>query len=118
MDSGSSLDDDCNSFWYKECTAVVAATWAGARYGIKIRLPHALIMTFMFRRDLDTAAKLRMVVKAVAEHARSLGSFAFCYKACLLLLKAWDRQEQQGSPWNISTTMHALGRIFIKLIGE
>lgn len=117
MDAGSSLDD-CNSFWYQECAAVLAATVAGARYGIKIRLPHALVMTFMFRRDLTTAAKLRVVYKAVAEHARSLGSFAFAYKACLLLLKAWNRQEQQGSQSTISTSMHALGRILIKMIGE
>lgn len=123
MDAGLSLlDDENGEFWYKECAALVAAALAGARYGIKIRLPHALVMTFMFRRDLDTLAKLRVVWRAVTEHARSLGSFAFLYKACLLVLKAWNRRQQGSSSSSttitIATTMHALGRILMQLIGE
>ena len=35
-----------------ELKSIAAALIGGARYGAKIRLPHALVMTFLFRRDL------------------------------------------------------------------
>ena len=66
----------------------MAAALAGARYGVKIRLPHAAVMTFLFRRDLNVRQKLTAIWRATVEHARRLGSFALIYKAMLVLGKA------------------------------
>jgi peroxisomal membrane protein 4 len=63
-----------------EIQAVVAALVGGARYGVKIRLPHALVMTLLFRRDLTSSQKIRSVLKLALEHASSLGQFATLYK--------------------------------------
>lgn len=51
-----------------EIQAIIAAAISGARYGVKIRLPHALIMTLLFRRDLTSKQKLKSVLKLAAEH--------------------------------------------------
>ena len=45
---------------------------SGAQNGIKIRLPRALVMVFMFRSDLDSRGKLRVIARAVTERATSL----------------------------------------------
>ena len=53
---------------------------SGALYGIKIRFPHALVMTFLFRSDLSAVEKLRKALSIMMEHSRRLGTFAFTYK--------------------------------------
>jgi len=41
-----------------ELLAVCGALVGGAKYGLKIRLPHALVMTMLFRRGTDNAIYL------------------------------------------------------------
>jgi peroxisomal membrane protein 4 len=64
----------------EELHAIVAALVGGARYGVKIRLPHALVMTLLFRRDLTSKEKIQSVVTLAMEHASNLGAFATIYK--------------------------------------
>eukprot|EP00977_Amphora_coffeiformis_P001085 scaffold223_cov145-Amphora_coffeaeformis.AAC.9 len=101
-----------------EVLAIVAALVSGVRYGIKIRLPHALVMTFMFRRDLSTKGKLRLITDAVLEHARSLGSFALIYKTTLVLLKLLQRKyDEVGRNASLDPTVaKSFGRILINMI--
>ena len=119
MDAAFSDEDDLNdgmmNVWH-EVLAVLAGLWSGVKYGVKIRLPHALVMTFMFRRDLSMHGKLRVVVKAVWEHAKSLGSFALIYKASLLSLKLLHRNSL--SMRENSAAVHTLGRFLMKMLGE
>lgn len=63
-----------------ELEAILGAMIAGARYGIKIRLPHAFVMTFLFKRQLTTQQKLNTIFKLTLEHASNLASFATLYK--------------------------------------
>ena len=63
-----------------ELQAVVSALVGGARYGVKIRLPHALVMTVLFRNDLTSKQKIRSVLKLAVEHASNLAAFASIYK--------------------------------------
>ena len=65
---------------WEEVQAIVAAVVGGARYGVKIRIPHALIMTALFRRDLSSKEKIRSVLKLTMEHASNLAMFAAIYK--------------------------------------
>ena len=44
-----------------EIEAILAAILSGAKYGFKIRFPHALLMTFLFRRDLPLEKKIQMI---------------------------------------------------------
>lgn len=66
-----------------ETTAVVLAALGGARYGVKIRMPHALIMTLIFRQDLSPSQKVATILKLTRNHALSLATFAAIYKVHL-----------------------------------
>ncbi len=64
-----------------ELLAILNATIHGAKYGVKIRFPHSLVMTFLFRYQSTTLKeKIRIIVKSTLEHSRNLASFAAVYK--------------------------------------
>ena len=75
-----------------EIHEVLKALWGGARYATKIRLPHAILMTAVFRRDQSIRDNLRGICKLVLEHAANLASFAAIYKSILAILKALSRR--------------------------
>jgi hypothetical protein len=75
---------------------MLAALIAGARYGIKVRLPHAFVMTFLFRQDLNAKQKLRAMLKLAGEHATNLAAFACIYKSILMTMKVLSRQIRNG----------------------
>jgi len=70
-----------------EFQSISAGTLGGGRYGIKIRLPHAILMTMLFRRGLTAKQKLKMILKLTLDHSCSLAAFATVYKIVLLILK-------------------------------
>jgi Peroxisomal membrane protein 24. len=63
-----------------EIKAIIAGLIGGGKYGIKIRLPHAAVMTLLFRGDASVREKLKLILKATWEHSRNLASFAAIYK--------------------------------------
>eukprot|EP00934_Nitzschia_sp_Nitz4_P000068 Nitzschia sp. Nitz4//scaffold39_size137210//119085//119947//NITZ4_003220-RA/size137210-augustus-gene-0.187-mRNA-1//1//CDS//3329550446//68//frame0 len=75
----------------EDIQAILAALVGGARYGFKIRVPHALVMTALFRSDLTAPQKVRYVVRLALEHATNLAMFATIYKASLAILKRASR---------------------------
>jgi peroxisomal membrane protein 4 len=83
-----------------EIQAIIAALVGGARYGVKVRLPHALVMTVLFRRDLTSKQKIESVLKLAFEHGSNLAAFAAIYKVrwqiCLL---AWAGRIRRFSHW-------------------
>ena len=58
----------------------------GGKYGTKIRLPHAAVMTFLFRKETSVQEKLRIVMKLTFAHSRNLASFAAIYKVGVIFL--------------------------------
>jgi hypothetical protein len=82
-----------HSDWLGELHAVLVSLLGGARYGAKIRFPHALVMTFLFRIDLTFRHKLKSIVFLVTEHATNLASFAALYKLILVALKYTSRRQ-------------------------
>lgn len=83
----------------EEIQAVVAALVGGARYGLKIRTPHALVMTMIFRRDLTSKEKLRTILQLALEHAGNLAAFATIYKTTLTSLKWTSTHLRRRYPW-------------------
>ncbi|EJK49340.1 hypothetical protein THAOC_31792, partial [Thalassiosira oceanica] len=63
-----------------EVAAIIAGTLSGAKYGLKIRLPHATVMTFLFAKQLTFREKSKTIAKLTAEHATNLAAFVFIYK--------------------------------------
>ncbi len=63
-----------------ELRAIVYGLVGGGRYGMKIRLPHAAVMTLLFRKNTSFEDKVKIVLKSTYEHSRNLASFAAIYK--------------------------------------
>lgn len=63
-------------------------------YGVKIRLPHALVMTFLFHEG-SLREKLLYILRATFQHAKNLAFFVTIYKSLLYLL--W-RLSGRGHP--------------------
>ena len=70
----------------------------GLFYGTKIRLPHALVMTLLFRRSNSIRAMADPIARMTWEHSRNLALFAGFYKIALAIarivrVKLGDRLE-------------------------
>jgi hypothetical protein len=85
--------------WKDEFHEILLSLFGGARYGVKIRAPHAVIMTCLFRSNLSISAKIRQIIQMVREHATNLALFAAIYKSVLLILKAVSHyiEKEYGS---------------------
>jgi hypothetical protein len=101
-----------------ELRAIISGLLGGVRYGVKIRFPHALIMTFLFRRNLSTRDKLQTVIKLVGEHAANLASFATIYKSILLVLKLLSRKLRTIPKDTHASVWRVVGRIILDTIGK
>jgi hypothetical protein len=93
-----------------EVQAICRGLIAGARYGIKIRLPHSAVMTLLFRRELSAANKLQAIASSVAEHATNLAAFACLYKSILAVLK-WASQRR------LDDFLGDFGRMLVSMLG-
>uniref|UniRef100_A0A4W3GUA3 Peroxisomal membrane protein 4 n=1 Tax=Callorhinchus milii TaxID=7868 RepID=A0A4W3GUA3_CALMI len=62
------------------------------RYGAKIRAPHALVMTLLFKSG-SLLDKLKAIVMATYTHSRNLACFVFTYKG-LLAAQRWLRGDR------------------------
>ncbi|KAK6909778.1 peroxisomal membrane protein 4 [Kwoniella mangroviensis CBS 10435] len=70
----------------QELLAVLKGARNGLVYGVKIRFPHALVMTLLFS-DKPWPAKIRGIFTATRTHALNLCKFVTIYKTLLLLQK-------------------------------
>ncbi|KAJ1514882.1 Peroxisomal membrane protein 4 [Coelomomyces lativittatus] len=71
---------------HHDILALIKGFRNGLIYGFKIRFPHALVMTFLFRNG-SFESKLRWILKATFQHGWNLSRFVFLYKLLLLLFK-------------------------------
>lgn len=69
----------------REWLAVLKGIRNGLVYGAKIRFPHALVMTFLFRSG-PLSTKLFWILQATKQHALNLGKFVGIFKLIMLLL--------------------------------
>ncbi|XP_066090891.1 peroxisomal membrane protein 4 isoform X2 [Saccopteryx bilineata] len=69
---------------YHAALAVLKGFRNGAVYGAKIRAPHALVMTFLFRSG-SLREKLRAILQATYTHSSNLACFVFTYKGLCAL---------------------------------
>ncbi|TRY58616.1 hypothetical protein DNTS_007616 [Danionella cerebrum] len=80
---------------YKTALAVVKGFRNGAVYGAKIRAPHALVMTFLFRNG-SLREKLQAIAQATYTHSRNLASFVFTYKVLQSLQQLVQGKQLQS----------------------
>ncbi|RKF61072.1 Peroxisomal membrane protein 4 [Erysiphe neolycopersici] len=82
-----------------ELLAVLKAARNGAVYGAKVRFPHALVITLLYRSG-TLREKLSAVLKATRTHATNLASFALIYKLSLLLLKQFSSDHRKEGTYD------------------
>jgi len=99
-----------------ELKAIQNAVLAGFRYGFKIRAPHALVMTFLFKSNKSWKEKMSIISKLSLEHAINLGAFAGLYKAILAILKYTSRKISKILSSTSSTSW--IGRIILYSLGK
>lgn len=69
----------------------------GLWYGAKIRFPHALVMTFLFRSG-SFSDKFRDIFRATWQHSRNLALYVSLYKAiCCLVRHARGKESPINS---------------------
>ncbi|XP_051887584.1 peroxisomal membrane protein 4 isoform X1 [Pristis pectinata] len=66
----------------------------GVVYGAKIRAPHALVMTFLFKKG-SLLDKLKAIALATYTHSRNLALFVFTYKSLLAAQHWWQGEKAQ-----------------------
>uniref|UniRef100_A0A673VDJ0 Peroxisomal membrane protein 4 n=1 Tax=Suricata suricatta TaxID=37032 RepID=A0A673VDJ0_SURSU len=82
---------------YHAALAMLKGFRNGAVYGAKIRAPHALVMTFLFRSG-SLQEKLRAILQATYTHSRNLACFVFTYKGlCALQARVQGETYQAHS---------------------
>jgi len=113
IDAGTNHDSLHNissttSAW-DEVAAIISGLIGGGRYGLKIRIPHAFVMTFLFGNKLPFRRKLQVIAKLAAEHSINLASFACLYKFLLASLKVLSRliPQNDGSGDGGGASLHS-----------
>jgi len=76
---------------HKHLLSVIKGFRNGAVYGAKIRFPHALVMTFLFRSG-SLQEKLRAILEATYNHSKNLALFVLAYKG-LTASMSWGESK-------------------------
>ncbi|CAI2183750.1 7276_t:CDS:2 [Funneliformis geosporum] len=80
---------------YHDILSIVKGFRNGAVYGAKIRLPHAFVMTFLFRTG-SFKDKLYFIFDATKTHSANLAKFVTIYKTLMYLQRKMVGKEQNG----------------------
>jgi peroxisomal membrane protein 4 len=84
--------------------SIVRGMRNGFVYGFKIRLPHAFVMTMLFR-DGPLYDKIEAILRATWQHSRNLGCYVAVFKLVRALLRHFRGTEDH---WN-TTLAGAVG---------
>lgn len=71
---------------YRDLAFILGGFLRGINYGVKIRLPHAFVTTFLFRSGGTIKDKLQWILTATKQHAWNLSRFVLIYKLIMTLL--------------------------------
>lgn len=104
--SGPVLSTMTHSTLSEELHAIAAGLVGGAEDGFKIWLPHAMVMIWLFRRDLSSKQEMMSVGKLVVEHTTNLAAFAALYKVYLYDIFIPLSTVHWLSPWLVRDYVH------------
>ncbi|KAK0043992.1 peroxisomal membrane protein 4 [Biomphalaria pfeifferi] len=79
---------------HKHILSVIKGFRNGAVYGAKIRFPHALVMTFLFRNG-SLKDKILAIFEATYTHSRNLALFVFAFKGLTSTLSWGESKSHQ-----------------------
>ncbi|KAI4528432.1 peroxisomal membrane protein 4 [Schizophyllum commune Tattone D] len=109
-----SLPDAVHSFVtnpaYSDYLAILKGARNGFVSGVKIRLPHALVISALYGRG-GWRTRAKWILDATRQHATTLATFATLYKSLLLLLRK-ARGGKQGNPDSLIAGLIASWAVF------
>jgi len=81
---------------YQPYLAILKGARNGFVYGVKVRFPHALVMSILFGRG-DWQARTRVIYRATKQHAFNLAKFVSLYKTFMLIQSKSNGGKQRSS---------------------
>ncbi|KAF9036484.1 peroxisomal membrane protein 4 [Hymenopellis radicata] len=81
---------------YHDVLSVLKGTRSGFVYGVKVRFPHALVMSILFGRG-DWKTRLRGIFRATKQHSFNLAKFVTIYKTLLLLQRKVNGGKERSA---------------------
>ncbi|KAF9557877.1 peroxisomal protein [Agrocybe pediades] len=81
---------------FHDYLAILKGARNGFVYGVKVRFPHALVMSILFGRG-DWQTRLRVIYRATKQHAFNLAKFVSIYKTVLLIQKKLNNGKERDS---------------------
>ncbi|KAF9535529.1 Tim17/Tim22/Tim23/Pmp24 family-domain-containing protein [Crepidotus variabilis] len=81
---------------YHDYLAVLKGARNGFVYGVKVRFPHALVMSILFGRG-DWKSRAKVIYRASRQHAMNLAKFVSIYKSLLLVQKKLNGGKERDT---------------------
>jgi len=81
---------------YHDVLSILKGARNGFVYGVKIRFPHALLMSILFGKG-SWPERSKAIYRATRQHALNLASFVTIYKTLLLIQRRLSRGKENGS---------------------
>ncbi|KAG6845646.1 hypothetical protein H0H87_005853 [Tephrocybe sp. NHM501043] len=81
---------------YHDYLAILKGARNGFVYGVKVRFPHAVVMSILFGRG-DWQSRLRNIYRATKQHAFNLAKFVTLYKTFLLVQRKANGGKERSS---------------------
>ncbi|KAJ6627260.1 Tim17/Tim22/Tim23/Pmp24 family-domain-containing protein [Mycena sp. CBHHK59/15] len=99
----SALQDILDNPAAQPYLAILKGARNGFVYGVKVRFPHALVMSILFGRG-DWQTRARVIFRATKQHAFNLAKFVSLYKMFMLI----QRKANGGKERNADTFLAGL----------
>ncbi|KAJ2928774.1 hypothetical protein H1R20_g8173, partial [Candolleomyces eurysporus] len=80
---------------FHDYLAILKGARNGFVYGVKVRFPHALVMSILFGRG-DWQSRARVIFRATKQHAFNLAKFVTIYKSLLLAQKKFNQGKERS----------------------
>ncbi|KAJ7456661.1 peroxisomal membrane protein 4 [Mycena latifolia] len=101
--SAAALEAIISNPAYQPYLAILKGARNGFVYGVKVRFPHALVMSILFGRG-DWQSRLRVIYRATKQHAFNLAKFVSLYKTFMLI----QQKANGGKPRSSDTFLAGL----------
>ncbi|KAJ7655150.1 Tim17/Tim22/Tim23/Pmp24 family-domain-containing protein [Mycena polygramma] len=99
----SAVEDIISNPAYQPYLAILKGARNGFVYGVKVRFPHALVMSILFGRG-DWQSRARVIFRATKQHAFNLAKFVTLYKTFMLI----QQKSNGGKPRSSDTFLAGL----------
>jgi len=80
---------------FHDYLAILKGARNGLVYGVKIRFPHALLMSILFGRG-SWNGRSKVIYRATRQHAFNLASFVTLYKTLLLIQRKLNHNKEDS----------------------